>query len=133
MTMQTKGTHILCEYHGCDGALLGDQEHIGALMRRAVAAAGAKVVGCLLHPFSPQGVSGVVLVEESHLSIHTWPEVGYAAVDFYTCGDCDPQRADPVIREGLGATRAEVMVVGRGEAGGLEVRSRSRPAGGRGC
>ena len=92
-----------------------------ALMRQAVAAAGATVVECLLHRFSPQGVSGVVVVEESHLSIHTWPESGYAAVDFYTCGGSDPERAHPVLMEGLGAASAEVMVIERGGSPGLRV------------
>jgi S-adenosylmethionine decarboxylase len=57
-----------------------------------------------------------VVVEESHLSIHTWPEYGYAAVDFYTCGDCDPHRAHERLREQLGADRAEIMAVRRGLA-----------------
>ncbi len=72
------------------------------------------MVTSTFHRFSPQGVSGVVVVEESHLSIHTWPEVGYAAADFYTCGDCQPIRAHEVLRDGLRAARAEVMTMRRG-------------------
>lgn len=83
-------------------------------MRVAAKAAGATIVASVFQPFHPQGVSGVVVIEESHLSIHTWPEHGYASVDFFTCGDGTPERAHEVLREGLEATRAEVLVVERG-------------------
>ena len=59
----------------------------------------------------------VVVVKESHLSVHTWPEAGYAAVDFFSCGDCAPEEAHAVLREGLGAERSELMVVHRGLTG----------------
>ncbi|RMH41726.1 MAG: adenosylmethionine decarboxylase, partial [Deltaproteobacteria bacterium] len=84
--LDTRSRHVLAEYHGCDPAVLDDRGTIEPLMRRAAQAAGATVVGSMFHEFAPQGVSGVVVVEESHLSIHTWPEYGYAAVDFFTCG-----------------------------------------------
>ncbi len=112
--MDTLGRHLLVEYHGCTKEALNDLQHIETLMRKAAVAAGASVVASVFHPFTPQGVSGVVVVEESHLSIHTWPESGYAAVDFYTCGECNPEDANPVLKEGLGAERAEIMVVERG-------------------
>lgn len=83
-------------------------------MVAAAEAAGATVVAKAFHRFTPQGVSGVVVVEESHLSIHTWPEYGYAAVDFYTCGDCVPERAHELLRSALGAERSEVLKVDRG-------------------
>ena len=112
--MDTFGQHLLVEYHGCRVGALDDVSCIEAWMRQAAEAAGATVVTSTFHRFSPQGVSGVVVVEESHLSIHTWPEVGYAAVDFYTCGDCNPELAHAVLKQALGAARAEVMVVHRG-------------------
>jgi S-adenosylmethionine decarboxylase proenzyme len=83
-------------------------------MKRAALAAQTTLVQSVFHRFSPQGVSGVVVVEESHLSIHTWPEYGYAAVDFFTCGEGLPESAHAVLREGLGAERSEVMKVERG-------------------
>jgi len=113
--MDTLGTHLLVEYGGCDGDLLDDQSYIEGLMRRAAMAAGATIVTSTFHQFAPQGVSGVVVVEESHLSIHTWPEKGYAAVDFYTCGECLPARAEQVLYEGLAATSSETMTVLRGK------------------
>ncbi|MCO5169291.1 MAG: adenosylmethionine decarboxylase [Planctomycetes bacterium] len=112
--MDTLGRHLLSEYRGCARDLLDDPARLEDLLRRAAAAAGANVLGAQLHRFRPQGVSGVLVIEESHVSIHTWPEAGYAAADFYTCGDCDPVRAHEVLAAGLGATSAEVLVVTRG-------------------
>src|SRR5690606_24893800 len=73
-TMHTRSRHLLVEYHGCNRALLDDLKGIEALMRVAAKAAGTTIVKSVFHPFAPQGVSGVVVIEESHLSIHTWPE-----------------------------------------------------------
>ena len=112
--MNTFGQHLLVEYFGCNNAVLNDATRIESVMRVAAEAALATVVATTFHRFSPQGVSGVLVIEESHLSIHTWPECGYAAVDFYTCGECRPERAYEVLRRELGAERAEVMTVHRG-------------------
>jgi S-adenosylmethionine decarboxylase proenzyme len=83
-------------------------------MNEAARAARTNIVASVFQPFEPQGVTGVVVVEESHLSIHTWPEHGYAAVDFFTCGDSLPERAHAVLCAGLKAQCAEVMYVDRG-------------------
>ncbi len=120
--METRGAHLLAEYHGCDRARLDDTGRVEQMMRAAAAAAGATVVAVCFHRFSPQGVTGVVVVEESHLSIHTWPEHGYAAVDFFTCGVCDPEAAHRVIADGLGAGRAELLTVERGLVGARSMR-----------
>jgi S-adenosylmethionine decarboxylase proenzyme len=96
--------------------VLNDLDAVRTVMRRAARAAGATVVAEVFHPYRPQGVTGVLVIEESHFSVHTWPECGYAAVDFYTCGECRPERADEVLREGLRAERAEVLLVRRGLA-----------------
>jgi S-adenosylmethionine decarboxylase proenzyme len=112
--MDTRSRHLLVEYHGCNRAILDDIKAIEALMSVAAKAAGVTIVASVFHPFAPQGVTGVVVIEESHLSIHTWPEHGYASVDFYTCGEGAPERAHEVLREGLEATRAEVLVIERG-------------------
>ena len=115
--MDTLSRHVLAEYHDCDREILNDPVRLEPLMRQAAAAAGVTVVGVRFHRFSPQGVSGVLVIEESHLSIHTWPESGYAAADFFTCGDCHPEKAPQVLGEGLGAGRSEVMVLQRGISG----------------
>jgi len=110
----THGQHLLVEYWGCDSEVLDDLGAVEALMKRAAEAAGATVVQSVFHRFSPQGVTGVVVVEESHLSIHTWPEVGYASVDFYTCGDCRPDKAHRVLEGGLKPSHSEKLFVRRG-------------------
>lgn len=120
--METRAAHLLAEYHGCDQARLDDDGLVEQMMRRAAAAAGATIVAECFHRFSPQGVTGVVVVEESHLSIHTWPEHGYAAVDFFTCGACDPEAAHRVIADALGARRAELLTVERGLAAARSMR-----------
>jgi S-adenosylmethionine decarboxylase proenzyme len=105
---------LLVEYTGCDPHVLNDLKGIEHLMIKAVRAAKATLVASVFQPFAPQGVTGVVVVEESHLSIHTWPEHGYAAVDFFTCGQCLPERAHDVLAAGLRAQCAELMQVERG-------------------
>ena len=110
----TLGRHLLVEYRGCAGNILNDYDKIESMLQRAAIAAGATLVGKVFHQFTPIGVSGVVVVQESHISIHTWPEEGYAAVDFYTCGDCKPERAHELLLEELEATEFELLTVRRG-------------------
>jgi len=94
----------VCEFSGCDPATLSDVEGIHAMMVAAAEAARATVRESAFHRFEPQGVSGTVILAESHLSIHTWPEKGYAAMDFYTCGDhTDPWLACEFAAAALGA------------------------------
>ncbi len=112
--MNTHGRHLLVEYYGCPHDTLNDRDAIEQAMHKAAIAADTTIVTSTFHRFAPQGVSGVVVVEESHLSIHTWPEHGYAAVDFFTCGDSDPTLAHGVLIKALGATHAEVMTLNRG-------------------
>lgn len=85
--MNTLGRHILAEIYGCDSEILNNKVSIEKIMVESALKAGAEVREVIFHKFSPQGVSGVVIISESHLTIHTWPELGYAAVDIFTCGD----------------------------------------------
>ncbi len=85
--MSALGRHVLAELHGCRFDVLNDVDKVEKLMVNAALEAGAEIRECVFHKFSPQGVSGVVVISESHLAIHTWPELGYAAVDVFTCGD----------------------------------------------
>jgi S-adenosylmethionine decarboxylase len=85
--MKALGTHIVCELSGCDPATLTNVDAVREMMIGAAKASRATVMEVAFHRFQPQGVSGVVVLAESHISIHTWPEKGYAAMDFYTCGD----------------------------------------------
>lgn len=85
--MNTLGRHILAEMYGCSEEILNNVHEIEKIMVESALEAGAEVREVAFHKFSPQGVSGVVVISESHLTIHTWPELGYAAVDVFTCGD----------------------------------------------
>lgn len=109
------GRHILCEVHGCDPKVLDDRKAIEQIMVEAALGAGAEVREVAFHKFSPQGVSGVVVISESHLTIHTWPELGYAAVDVFTCGDrVDPWKACKYITDCFGAHHMSASEVKRG-------------------
>lgn len=85
--MSALGNHILVEFSGCEPEIMNGVSTIENAMVEAAESAGATVINSTFHHFSPYGVSGVVVIQESHLAIHTWPEYGYAAVDLFTCGD----------------------------------------------
>ncbi len=113
--MNALGRHLLIELQECNKEVLND---LGFLRDAVVAAAincGAVVLGESFHRFSPQGISGVVVIAESHLSIHTWPEYGYAAVDIFTCGTAvEPEKAVETLIEKLGAKNHSLMEIQRG-------------------
>jgi S-adenosylmethionine decarboxylase len=95
--MRFAGTHLLVDLW--DARNLDDPEHIDAALREAALTAGATILHSHFHHFTPNGgVSGVVVLAESHISIHTWPERDYAAVDIFMCGACDPNDSIPVLR-----------------------------------
>ncbi len=120
--MKALGRHILAEFYECDPQILNDAEQIEIYMKRAAIECGATIVNSTFHTFNPHGVSGVVVIAESHLAIHTWPEYGYAAVDVFTCGDTvDPHIATEVLRESLKATKIETVEMIRGELKGKGV------------
>ena len=85
--MDTASHHYLLEFHGINSDDLNNLELIEERMLTSLSGSGATYINHSFHKFSPQGVSGVVVIAESHLSIHTWPESGYAALDVFTCGD----------------------------------------------
>lgn len=88
------GRHVLAEFFDCNPNILNNVKLIEEKMTQAAVECGATVVEKCFHMFAPHGVSGVVVISESHLAIHTWPELGYAAVDLFTCGEnCDPKVA----------------------------------------
>jgi S-adenosylmethionine decarboxylase len=113
--MDTMGRHVIAELWGCEADRLNDFRGIEKIMVNAALEAGAEVREVAFHKFAPQGVSGVVIISESHLTIHSFPEHGYASIDVYTCGDrIDPNVACDFITESLGATRVESIEVPRG-------------------
>ena len=119
MTMvNSLGRHVLAELYGCAFEALDDLEQVQKHMKDAALAAGAEIRGCVFHKFSPQGVSGVVVISESHLAIHTWPELGYAAVDVFTCGEkVDPWDACKYLVDKF---RAEYMTANEIKRGIME-------------
>jgi len=113
--LQAMGRHVLAEIYGCSFDVLNDVKKVEEIMVRAALEAGAEVREYVFHKFSPQGVSGVVVISESHLAIHTWPELGYAAVDVFTCGDAvNPWDACDYMTEKFGAHRVTATEVQRG-------------------
>jgi S-adenosylmethionine decarboxylase len=108
------GVHLIIDLHGAER--LDDLEHIEATLRRCVEAARATLLHIHLHHFQPSGgVSGVAVLAESHISIHTWPEVGYAALDVFMCGSAEPDQCVPVLREAFAAKRVDVNELLRGQ------------------
>ena len=91
------GKHYLLNLYGCPFTLLNDKRCLIDLLENAAIASGATVVQTISKKFEPQGVTVISLLSESHISIHTWPEKGEAAVDIFTCGDCDPKIGCDVI------------------------------------
>lgn len=109
------GRQILAEYYGCDSNVLHDNTRIEKLMLDAARQAHMTIVESVFHHFNPHGVSGAVIIAESHITIHTWPEHNYAAVDLFTCGEeGDPQAAFSYLLEGLGANYHSVSEMKRG-------------------
>ena len=115
MAMTSLGRHLLGEYHGCDRELLNRPDHIRVELLAAVARSGATPIQDFVHTFTPHGVTGIVVIAESHFAIHTWPEYGFAAVDLFTCGDAvDPWAAFEHLGAALGAASRYVVEMRRG-------------------
>ncbi len=115
MLMDTMGRHVIAELWGCDSEKLNDMKFIEETFVDAALKSGAEIREVAFHKFAPHGVSGVVIISESHLTIHSFPEHGYASIDVYTCGDrIDPNVAADYISEALGAKKRENLEVPRG-------------------
>jgi S-adenosylmethionine decarboxylase proenzyme len=112
--MTALGRHLLVEFTGCDAAALADLAGVTAAMLRAAEASGATIVTHSFHHFSPHGVSGAVIIAESHLAIHTWPEHGFAAVDFFSCGGVDMDAGVALLRTAFAAQDERRVALERG-------------------
>jgi len=113
--VQALGRHLLLELFDCDAETINSLEAVKTAMVEAAKAAQATIVDVVFHEFNPFGISGVVVIAESHLAIHTWPEYRYAAVDVFSCGDVlQPQAAADHLVAELGAARASVVELQRG-------------------
>ncbi len=112
---QALGRHILVELYECDRRIIDDAHLVEEILRAAAQKANATIIQSVFHSFNPHGVSGVVVIAESHLSIHTWPEYGYAAVDIFTCGETiDPWIAFHFLQEKFCAKNSSTMEMRRG-------------------
>jgi len=111
------GTHLLADFYGVAADKLLAGGSIDALLRAAAEAAGARILHSHFHSFGDaMGVTGVVLLAESHISIHTWPEFGFAAADIFMCGDAQPKLALNVIEHALKPASSIVQTIARGGA-----------------
>ena len=107
------GTHLLVDLWGATN--LADPGHIDTALREAAVTAGATILHSHFHHFTPNGgVSGVVVLAESHISIHTWPERNFAAIDIFMCGACDPHDSIPVLRRAFKPGRVDLNEERRG-------------------
>ncbi len=113
--MNALGKHLLLELKDCDKEVLNDVAFLKGALLAAASECGATVLGESFHQFSPQGISGVVVIAESHLFIHTWPEYGYVAADIFTCGDSvKPEKAAQILIRKLGAKSHSIIEIQRG-------------------
>lgn len=109
------GSHLLVELYGCSEDSLRYEDGVGSAMRQAAVDSKATVVAQSFHEFKPYGVSGAVIIQESHYTIHTWPEHGYAAVDLFYCGGgVQVHKAVQVLKERFQPERIKFLVVRRG-------------------
>lgn len=114
--MKSVGRHLVLELWGCEN--LNSPEIVERALLDIVEALSLTLLSLNVHPFSPIGVTGVAIVSESHVVIHTWPELGYAAVDVFTCGEQrNPEDAVPVLREHFSPERIQIMEMTRGLVG----------------
>ena len=120
--MNTVGMHCILELKGCPAHLLDDEQHILSSMARASETAMSTLLNLSSHKFEPQGVTALALLAESHISIHTWPESGYAAVDIFTCGQtARPRLACEYLIEQLQAQDHTLTVLPRGNGCGCHL------------
>ncbi len=113
--MQTLGRHLLIELNGCNPKILNDIKKVEEILVAGAKVAKATIIGTHFHQFSPFGISGVIVIAESHLAIHTWPEHGYAAVDIFTCGETlSPEIAAQYLVEKFQARHPSLVELRRG-------------------
>ncbi len=112
------GTHLIIDLYDACRSRLDDVQHIERALLECVEKAGATLLHIHLHRFEPNGISGVAVLAESHISIHSWPENEYAALDVFMCGDSEPERCVDVLREAFKPARIGVSEILRGQSAG---------------
>jgi S-adenosylmethionine decarboxylase proenzyme len=109
------GRHYLVDFVDCDPEIIKYVASSRPIVMHAVEACGATIITDTFHQFEPFGVSGIVLIAESHVGFHSWPENGFAAADIFTCGEMRPEVAIDLMKQGFRAREAVVRVLGRGQ------------------
>ena len=113
--LQSLGHHLIVELYDCDTGIINSAKQVEESLLKAVEISGATLVRSVIHEFNPHGVSGVIVIEESHFSVHTWPEYGYCALDIFTCGtEIDHMSALQYLRDTLKAKSISVNEIKRG-------------------
>ena len=113
--MKALGHQLLVEFYDCDSQILNDKELVRSILLQAALESGATIVTDIFHEFNPHGISGVVIIAESHLAIHTWPEYDFAAVDLFTCGeDIKADKAVKYLKSALKADHLSIIELKRG-------------------
>ncbi len=114
--MKSLGRHLIADIFNCDKEKINDLDYVKTAMIEEANISGATIVDNVFHRFSPHGNSGTVVIAESHLAIHTWPEYGFCAVDLFTCGvTVDPFKALSHLKEAFDAEETSVVELKRGE------------------
>jgi S-adenosylmethionine decarboxylase len=113
--MKSLGNHLIIELYDCKTEIIDDIHKVEDILMESVNRSGAEIITPVFHKFNPHGVSGVVVIAESHFSIHTWPEYGYCAVDIFTCGDTiDSEKALTFMKNAFEAKSISVVETKRG-------------------
>lgn len=122
--MDTLGRHLILEAWGCCKEIVDSVDAVKSILIKATESTHATLVDVVCHRFSPYGVTGVAILAESHISVHTWPEHGYAAVDVFLCGDTiNPQNAASFITQAFHAQETSLMVLERGDFSSKNIRN----------
>ena len=111
---QPLGRHVILELYDCPQHLLATTPFLEETFQKAALMMGATIVSSNFHQFNPYGVSGVVIIQESHLTLHTWPEYNYAAVDIFTCGEIDLEKGVQFLIQALEAEQSNYEILKRG-------------------
>jgi S-adenosylmethionine decarboxylase len=113
--MNALGKHYIIEYYGCDPNLISHRDSVESILLEAARIAKAHIVMYDFHNFSPYGVSGMIIISESHFSIHTWPEHNYCAVDIFTCSETMNEKAAiDYMQKSFGSSNIKVVQLERG-------------------
>jgi S-adenosylmethionine decarboxylase len=113
--MKSLGNHLIIELYDCNADIVNDLHKVENILMESVNISGAEIIAPVFHKFNPHGVSGVIVIAESHFSIHTWPEYGYCAVDIFTCGDTiDSHKALIFMKKAFEAKSISVVETKRG-------------------